>query len=42
LLNWLVGQTVIFGITIENWILLVAGIFILWIVYLIVMSPLKE
>jgi hypothetical protein len=39
LLNWLVGETIIYGTTIENWMFVAASIFILWILYRLIMGP---
>jgi len=35
--NWSANQTIIYGIPIQNWMFIAAGIFILWICYLVIM-----
>ena len=41
LFKWFTGETRIFGITIDNWLLFAAGMFILML-YLSIMSPFKD
>ena len=38
----LTGETIIFGITFQNWILIAVFIFSLWILYLFLMSQLEK
>jgi hypothetical protein len=41
-LNWSLGHTTLYGFAIYNWTLVIAFIFILWILCLAITSPLKE
>ena len=38
-MNWLVGHFNVLGVEIQNWILLAAFIFALWMFYIIAMEP---
>jgi len=35
-LDWLIGQTDLFGFTLENWMLLIGGLLLLYIVILVI------
>jgi hypothetical protein len=38
-MGWLVGHIMVLGVEIQNWILLAAFIFALWMFYIIAMEP---
>ncbi len=41
-LNWSLGETIIYGFVIYNWLFVAGGIVILWILYLAIMGPSEE